>query len=203
MQLNMADIYQSPADRATLLEAPSRPAPAARWRCAGRRRTATPILVRLTARTIVGRDGRESYETIAEDVTEKRALEEQLRQAQKMEAVGRLARGVAHDFNNVLAAIVGSADLLGPAASETAIRRTSRRVEIRKAAERGASFTRQLLAFSRRQAQEPQPVDISCRGARLREHAAAHHRRRRRRRRCTPRASRRSCASSRASSSRC
>ena len=156
--LNMADIYQSSADRARLLESHRGQLGGTvemRWK----KKTGEPILVRLTARTIVGPDRRESYETIAEDITEKRALEEQLRRAQKMEAVGRLARGIAHDFNNVLAAIVGSADLLvhcyepdHPAHVEA--------VEIRKAAERGAAFTRQLLAFGRRQALEPLAVHI-------------------------------------------
>src|SRR6185312_6637238 len=111
LRLNMSDLYQSPADRLRLIDA-HRGQPGGTVEMRWRKRTGDPILVRLTARTIVGRDGRESYETIAEDVTEKRALEDQLRQVQKMEAVGRLARGVAHDFNNVLAAIVGSAELL-------------------------------------------------------------------------------------------
>jgi PAS domain S-box-containing protein len=158
MQVNMADIYQSAADRAALL-AEHRGQPGGTVEMRWKKKNGDPILVRLTARTIVGRDGKESYETIAEDITERRALEEQLRQAQKMEAVGRLARGVAHDFNNVLAAIVGSAELLEsqyppghPSHTEAA--------EIRKAAEKGASFTRQLMAFSRRQTHEPQPVNL-------------------------------------------
>jgi two-component system cell cycle sensor histidine kinase/response regulator CckA len=155
---NMSDLYQSAADRAALIEQ-YRGQPGGTVEMRWRKKNGDAMLVRLTARTIVGDDGAESYETIAEDVTDKRALEEQLRQAHKMEAVGRLARGVAHDFNNVLAAIVGSADLLATRYQEddpTYIEA----VEIRKAAERGASFTKQLMAFSRRQAQEPQAVDL-------------------------------------------
>lgn len=117
-------------------------------------------MVRLTARTVPVDDGNViAFEGIAEDVTERRVLEEQLRQAQKMEAVGRLARGVAHDFNNVLAAIVGCSDLLlarlkkGDPSREEA-------QEISKAAERGAALTRQLLTFSRRQALEPKVLDL-------------------------------------------
>jgi two-component system cell cycle sensor histidine kinase/response regulator CckA len=158
MTLNMADIYQSSADRQRLLES-HRGQPGGTVEVRWKKKNGEAMLVRLTARTIVGPDGRESYETIAEDITEKRALEDQLRRAQKMEAIGRLARGIAHDFNNVLAAIDGSADLLAhryqsdhPAHVEA--------VEIRKAAERGAAFTRQLLAFGRRQALEPQAVDL-------------------------------------------
>ena len=158
MQLNMADVYQSPADRQRLLES-HRGRPGGTVEMRWKKKNGDPILVRLTARTIVGRDGKESYETIAEDVTEKRALEEQLRQAQKMEAIGRLARGVAHDFNNVLAAIVGSAELL-EAQHKPGDSTHTEAVEIRKAAEKGASFTKQLMAFSRRQSQEPQPVNL-------------------------------------------
>jgi PAS domain S-box-containing protein len=158
MRLNMSDLYQSPADRQRLIDE-HRGAPGGTVEMRWKKRNGDPILVRLTARTIVGRDGKESYETIAEDVTERRALEDQLRQAQKMEAVGRLARGVAHDFNNVLAAIVGSAELLAAQYPEDHPSHIEA-VEIRKAAEKGASFTRQLMAFSRRQAQEPQPVDV-------------------------------------------
>jgi signal transduction histidine kinase len=104
-------------------------------------------------------DGSSCFEGIAEDITAKRGLEEQLRQAQKMEAVGRLARGVAHDFNNVLAAILGCADLMAlrmkpndPSLPDAE--------EIQKAAERGATLTRQLLAFSRREPQQPQQLDL-------------------------------------------
>jgi two-component system cell cycle sensor histidine kinase/response regulator CckA len=156
-QLNMLDIYQSPADRQALIEG-HRGRPGGTVEMRWRTRNGDPILVRLTARTIVV-DGRESYETIAEDVTEKRALEERLRQAQKMEAVGRLARGVAHDFNNVLAAIVGSAELLAAEYPENHPSHVEA-VEIRKAAEKGASFTKQLMSFSRRESKEPLPVDL-------------------------------------------
>jgi PAS domain S-box-containing protein len=95
----------------------------------------------------------------ARDITERRALEEQLRQSQKLEAIGRLAGGVAHDFNNILMSILGSADLLmmdvlekGSAQDEAS--------EIKQAVERGASLTRQLLAFSRRQASTPRLLSL-------------------------------------------
>jgi PAS domain S-box-containing protein len=93
------------------------------------------------------------------DITERRALEEQLRQSQKLEAIGRLAGGVAHDFNNILMSIMGAADLLlfglrpdDPVRDEA--------VEIKQAVVRGAGLTRQLLAFSRRQATRPQLFEL-------------------------------------------
>ncbi len=86
--------------------------------------------------------------------------EEQLRQAQKMEAIGRLAGGVAHDFNNLLTAIIGYTDLDRRAARARRADRARRR-EIRKAADRAAALTRQLLAFSRKQFLHPTVLDLN------------------------------------------
>jgi PAS domain S-box-containing protein len=94
------------------------------------------------------------------DITERKRLEEQLRQSQKMEAIGRLAGGIAHDFNNLLTAINGYADILvaGMAPDEP---RRSDVEEIRKAGDRAAALTRQLLAFSRWQVLQPVVIDPS------------------------------------------
>jgi PAS domain S-box-containing protein len=94
------------------------------------------------------------------DVTERHVLEEELRQAQKMEAVGRLAGGVAHDFNNVLAVVQGYSELLARqlVAGDEKVEQVS---EIQKAAERAASLTRQLLAFSRKQVLQPKVLDLN------------------------------------------
>src|SRR5436309_3501016 len=98
---------------------------------------------------------------IGRDVTERLGLEQQLRQAQKMEAVGRLAGGIAHDFNNILPAITGHADLLLEDLGHHDPRRADVD-EIRRSAERAAGLTRQLLAFSRQQVLQPKVVDLNA-----------------------------------------
>ncbi len=107
------------------------------------------------------RDGeREFLYAFLRDVTEHRELEEQLRQSQKMEAVGTLAGGVAHDFNNILTAVLGYAELLENRIDlDDGTRRSVE--EIRKAADRAAALTRQLLAFSRKQILQPRVLDLN------------------------------------------
>ncbi|HZZ58197.1 MAG TPA: PAS domain-containing protein, partial [Opitutaceae bacterium] len=96
----------------------------------------------------------------AEDITGQRQLEEQLRQSQKMEAIGQLAGGVAHDFNNILAVLMMQADL---ASSVAGMPREAEKFlqDIKATAERAASLTRQLLVFSRRQVMQPRLLDIN------------------------------------------
>ncbi len=96
-----------------------------------------------------------------EDLTARRYVDEQLRQAQRMEAVGKLAGGVAHDFNNILTAIHGYSELLLERLECPATMRREIE-EIRKAAQRAGALTRQLLAFSRRQVLQPKVLDLNA-----------------------------------------
>ena len=98
--------------------------------------------------------------SVIEDVTERRTLEAQIRQAKKMDAIGRLASGVAHDFNNLLTVILGFAELM---TAEIAMpdKQAKDLGEIVKAAQRAAGLTRQLLAFSRQQVLHAAPLDVN------------------------------------------
>jgi PAS domain S-box-containing protein len=117
--------------------------------------------VRVSGRSVSnGREGGIVFELFAEDITERRALEQQLRQSQKMEAVGRLAGGIAHDFNNLLMVISGYSEfLLERLGSDPGLRAPAQ--EIASAAERASSLTRQLLAFSRKQMLAPKIVNLN------------------------------------------
>jgi two-component system cell cycle sensor histidine kinase/response regulator CckA len=114
------------------------------------------IDVEITAGRVV-MEGRRAALVLAHDVTERRRLEERLTQAEKMEAIGRLAGGVAHDFNNLLTVISGYTELL-LARPDTSGR--DQLGEIAHAAEQAAALTRQLLAFSRRQVLHPRVLDL-------------------------------------------
>ena len=120
-----------------------------------------PIQVRLAGRSLPATaDGLPVYEVFVADITEQRSLEEQFRQAQKMEAVGRLAGGIAHDFNNLLMIISSYAELLIQVGGRDAtVDRYSH--QIREAASRAAGVTQQLLAFSRKQVLSPSVIDLN------------------------------------------
>ncbi|HKS96830.1 MAG TPA: response regulator, partial [Terriglobia bacterium] len=125
-----------------------------------KRKNGTTV-VRVSGRSVTnGRNEGVVFEVFAEDVTERRALEQQLRQSQKMEAVGRLAGGIAHDFNNLLMVISGYSEfLLERLGAEPHLRGPAQ--EIASAAERASSLTRQLLAFSRKQMLAPRIVNLN------------------------------------------
>jgi PAS domain S-box-containing protein len=150
-------VYAEPEDRRQLIEQCSKADEGdqvegveVQWR----RKDGKPMLVRLSGRMLREDGVLAGFEMIAEDVTQRRALEDQLRQAQKMDAVGRLAGGVAHDFNNLLTVIMGETEMAQDAsAAESDVRESLR--AIRHAGESAAVLTRQLLTFSRRQILDP------------------------------------------------
>ena len=126
-----------------------------------RRKDGRIIIVRLSGCAATASDEPEEVlELMAEDITDRRQLEEQLRQAQKMDAVGRLAGGVAHDFNNLLMVITGYTEVLLEQL-EKGSHMHHEVQSIQQAADRAATLTRQLLAFSRKQLLELKVIDVN------------------------------------------
>lgn len=127
------------------------------WR--HKKKDGTLFHIEVTAHRLVF-GGRPAKIVLVHDITEQKKLENQLRQSQKMEAVGRLAGGVAHDFNNLLGVIIGYSEILeGSLGENIALQRKA--LEIKKAGNRAAALTRQLLAFSRQQVLEPRVLDLN------------------------------------------
>ena len=125
------------------------------------RRDGQIVRVRLYGGVLLDRDGNPmSVGLQAVDVTGALAMEEQLREAQKMEAVGRLAGGVAHDFNNSLTAIGGFASLIATGSKEPETREAAE--TILSAAKRAAELTRELLAYSRKSLLQPQVIEVNA-----------------------------------------
>jgi signal transduction histidine kinase/ActR/RegA family two-component response regulator len=125
------------------------------------RKDGRKVLLETSARMIYSDGKMEGVQGIARDVTERRQLENMVRQSQKLEAVGRLSGGLAHDFNNLLCVISGHAEILSErlAASDKAIHSIT---QIKKAADSAAALTRQLLAFSRKQVFHPRTLDLNA-----------------------------------------
>jgi len=117
--------------------------------------------VRCDAHVVLDRDGKlEFLESFVEDISQRRALEMQLRQGQKMEAIGRLAGGIAHDFNNLLGVIIGYSDLVSEhIGADSQLHNPVE--QIKKAGSRASALTRQLLAFSRQQVLETKVLNLN------------------------------------------
>ncbi len=151
-----------------LVDAGSRQAwTAATMTLAGRGRAAMSLTLRSATGDAVDTDASVSQKAagqhlvILRDARERRRLEHQLQQAQKMEAVGRLAGGIAHDFNNLLTAIAGYTDLLLVTFSDRDERREDA-LQVKRATERAAALTRQLLAVGRKQVLQPRVLDLNA-----------------------------------------
>ncbi len=156
------DVYENGGEREAIMDAyqanPKRVIAEANLQ----RKGGGVIKVKLSGRTVRNRDGQVAqFEVIAEDVTQQRRLEEQFRQAQKMEAVGRLAGGIAHDFNNVLMIVNSYAELImGRQSMDPAIQ--SYTEHIIQAGKKATSLTNQMLAFSRTQLLQPTVLDLQA-----------------------------------------
>jgi two-component system, cell cycle sensor histidine kinase and response regulator CckA len=156
-----SDVFVDPSEQARVIREFQRGARLDNVEVRWKRKDGSAITVRLSGRAVnSAEETAEVLELIAEDITERRVLENQFRQAQKMEAVGRLAGGVAHDFNNLLMVISGYAEVL--------LERTRKadqlypKIEaIHQATDRATTLTRQLLAFSRKQLLELKVVDLN------------------------------------------
>ncbi len=125
-----------------------------------RRKNGEEILVILSRSYLNGTDASAGSIVVAQDITARKALEEQLRQAQKMEAIGQLAGGLAHDFNNILQAILGYTQMI-LLSLEPEDRNRGKLEQVAKAGEKAAILIRQLLAFSRRQVLQLGPLDLN------------------------------------------
>ncbi len=155
------DVYSAAEDPASMLASMRSPWGFANLELHWRKKDGKALTLSSSGRMVRTAEGQEFFESIAEDVTERRLLERQLRQAQKMEAIGRLAGGVSHDVNNILGVVTGYSEIamekLGsdhPALSCLH--------EIGKAAGRAANLTRQLLMFSRQEVVFPKVIDLNA-----------------------------------------
>jgi PAS domain S-box-containing protein len=163
LQANLAtQIYRNPLDHQRVSELLLRQEDFNDVEVEWKRKDGTPITVRCSGWPIKDENGHLAlFELFAEDVTERRVLERQLRMAQKMEAVGRLSGGIAHDFNNLLGVVMGYSQVmkrsLGPLHPSY-----EHAEEIEKASKRAVSLTRQLLAFSRQQVLEPVILNLNA-----------------------------------------
>jgi two-component system cell cycle sensor histidine kinase/response regulator CckA len=156
------DIYENAAERESILKSCPPGSRVQGVEVRWKRKNGKRLIVRMSGMAIAKDDGSlRHYEVMVDDITERRTLEEQFLQAQKMEAVGRLAGGVAHDFNNALGIITGYSELL-QLKLESNDPRSRQVAEILRAGRRAASLTRQLLAFSRKQPMKPVSLDMNA-----------------------------------------
>lgn len=154
------DIYQDPTERSAIFERLGDCEHLKNVEVHWKRKDGMPIVVRVSCRAIRNHTGEIEYvEKIIEDISQERALKEQLRQAQKIEAIALLAGGIAHDFNNVLTGILGHAELLFRSLEIKDPRRARSQVIV-DAAIQGRALTGQLLAYSHCENVPPGPVNL-------------------------------------------
>jgi PAS domain S-box-containing protein len=156
------DVFVDPAEYTRLVDEFRRTGRMDGFEVRWKRKDEGIITVRISGRAVAGGDEpSDVLEAIAEDITERRLLEDQFRQAQKMEAVGRLAGGIAHDFNNLLMVISGYTEVL---LDQLTLGHPlhAKAEAIQQASDRATTLTRQLLAFSRKQLLELKVIDVNA-----------------------------------------
>ena len=162
LSVNARELYADPEDRPRLVAMIEHSGVVQDFEVHARRGDGTLIWVSLGARAEKDAGGQVlHYEWSVADITERKQLESELRQAQKLEGIGQLAGGIAHDFNNLLTVITGRSYLvLAQLPADHALRRHIDLIQT--TAERAAALTRQLLAFSRKQVLEPKVLDVKA-----------------------------------------
>ena len=154
-------IYADPKERDRMLEVLRRSGKIKGWETNFKSRSGSLVPVRISGLLSGGSNGQpEIFSTYVEDITQQSALEQQVRQVQKLEAVGRLAGGMAHDFNNVLVVIKLSTEMmLGQITPDSPFSKPL--LQISNAADRAAALTKQMLAFSRQQIMQPRIINLN------------------------------------------
>jgi len=161
MKITVMETYQNRDDRMTFLADLLRTGFVKDRELAMRRKDGTPIWCSVSATATFNEQGSIKWiDGVMEDITDRKKLEEQLRQAQKMEAIGTLAGGIAHDFNNILTALLGYSNLLKlKIGNDQVLNNYVDQILI--SSEKAANLTKSLLAFSRKQIINPKPVDLN------------------------------------------
>jgi len=161
LRLKMSkDVWADPKDRGRLMEILRRSLRIKGFETSFLRRDGSTIRVRLSGVLSQDAEGSEYFQGYVEDMTEQSALEQQVRQAQKLEAVGRLAGGMAHDFNNVLVVIKLSTELmLRQITPDSPLSKPL--LQVSNAADRAAALTRQMLAFGRQQMMQARIINLN------------------------------------------
>jgi PAS domain S-box-containing protein len=162
LQLEIArHLYADPKDRDRLMEVLLRNRKIEGWEVNLRRRDGSTVPVRMTGSLVKGDRDDEIFHAYVEDMTQQSSLEQQVRQVQKLEAVGRLAGGMAHDFNNILVVIKLSTELMLDQTTPDSPY-SEPLLQISNAADRAAKLTRQMLAFGRQQMMQPRIINLNA-----------------------------------------
>ncbi len=158
---SVPDVYYHPEDRAVFREEIEKQGYVKDYEIIFKRKDGEPLVGLVTATLVRDAEGNiTAYRGITRDITKQKKLEQQLIQAQKMEAIGTLAGGIAHDFNNILSVIIGHAELIREELAEGS-QMCKSAGQIVTASERGAELVKQILAFSRQSQQIRKPINLS------------------------------------------